>query len=82
MNPKTKNIQAQKLLCLTDLLIDTLSDLKVTTPKMIKYKADLIAFGEELFNEVADTEAILRSTYFQELTSKVDTVIRKQFQDV
>lgn len=81
MNPKQKNINIHKLYCIAQLLVENLDELKVTTPKMIKFKSDLIGLCEELNNEVADTFTVQKSTYFHEITKKIDTILRKNFDD-
>jgi len=48
---------------------------------MLKFRDDLIGFCEELNNEVADTNVIQRGTYFQELSKKIDTIIRKSYEE-
>jgi hypothetical protein len=48
---------------------------------MVKYKSDLIGLCEELNNNVADTYTIQKSTYFHELTNKIDTILRKEFNE-
>jgi len=79
MNPKKKHVQIHKLYCLSSLLLENLDTLKPTTPRMIKLKADLIDFCEELNNSVADTATIQKSTYFSEISNKIDTILRKEF---
>ena len=79
MNPKRKNIQIHKLFCLSNLMLENLDELKATTPRMIKLKADLIDFCEELNNSVANTATVQKSTYFSEISHKVDTILRKEF---
>lgn len=76
---KSKKINMHKLYCLCNLLIENLEDLEVTKPKIVKFKTDLIGFCEELNNEVADTYTIQKSTYFHEITAKIDTIMRKNF---
>lgn len=71
----------QRLVCLSWLLIETLDELNVDTIKMLKYKKDLTNFIEILNDDLADTTAIQKSTYFNDLTNKIDTVIRKNFKD-
>ena len=78
---KKKNIEMTKLYCLSQLLLESLDILKPITPKMIKYKDDLTALCEELNNVTANTYTVQKSTYFSEMTSKVDTVIRKNFEE-
>lgn len=79
MNPKRKNVQIHKLFCLSNLMLENLDELKATTPRMIKLKADLIGFCEELNNSVANTATVQKSTYFSEISHKVDTILRKEF---
>jgi hypothetical protein len=79
---KQKNMQAQKLMCLSFLLLETLDDLKVTEHKIVKYKQDLTGFIEAMSNSVADTNAIQHSTYFWELSKKIDSLIRNNFRDI
>jgi len=79
MNPKSKNQEMHKLYCLCSLLLENLDRLKPTTERMIKYQSDLIGFCEELNDVLADTATIQRSTYFQDITNKIDTIMRRQF---
>lgn len=79
MNPKRKKIAMHKLYCISSLLLENLDELKPTTPRMVKLKADLIDFCEELNNSVADTATIQKSTYFSEISNKIDTILRKEF---
>jgi len=61
------------------LLLENLDDLKVTTPRMVKLKSDLTEFCEILNNECANTYTIQKTTYFQDLTNKINTLMRKNF---
>lgn len=79
MNPKRKNILIHKLFCISNLMLENLDELNPTTPRMVKLKADLIEFCEELNNSVANTATIQKSTYFNEISNKVDTILRKEF---
>jgi hypothetical protein len=79
MTPARKNHLLHKLVVLVQLQLELLDELKSTTERMKKYQADLVGFAEELNNAICNTETIQRSTYFQELANKVDTVIRKNF---
>lgn len=67
--------------CLCTLLLECLDELKPTSSKMLKFRDDLIGFCEELNNKVADTNVIQRGTYFQELSKKIDTLIRKNYEE-
>jgi len=79
MNPKAKKIEMHKLFCLCNLLLESLDDLKPTNPMMLKFKDDLIGMCELLNNEVNDTFTIQKSTYFPELSNKIATLVRKNF---
>jgi predicted nucleic acid-binding Zn-ribbon protein len=79
MTPTRKNQLAHKLVVLVQLQLELLDELKPTTERMQKYQADLVGFSEELNNAIADTDTVQRSTYFQDLANKVDTVIRRNF---
>jgi hypothetical protein len=79
-NKKSK-ILAHKLVCLSQLLLENLDELKVTNPKMITIKNNLTDFCEELNNKLAATDAILKNTYFNDMSNKIDTIIRKNFND-
>ena len=78
---KRKSMLMHKLVVLSMLLQENLDELNPTSEKMSKYKDNLIGFTEELNNEIKDTETVQRSTYFQEISNKVDTVIRKNFDE-
>ena len=79
MNPKRKNIQMHKLYCLSQLLLEDLDELKPTTQRMISFKSNLIGLCELLNNEVSNTYSIQKSTYFSEMSHKIDTIVRKEF---
>lgn len=70
-----------KLVCLTNLLIDNLDDLKVTTEKMLSLKNTLYEFGIELNNELSNTETVQKTTYFNDISNKIDTIMRKNFDE-
>jgi len=79
MTPKNKSIKMHLFYCLMQLLLENLDDLKVSTPKMVKLKADLTEFCEILNNDCANTYTIQKTTYFQDLTNKINTLMRKSF---
>lgn len=76
---KSKGQNMHLLYCELQLVLETLDNLKVTAPRMIELKQNIIEFCELINNEVADTYTVQKSTYFQDLTNKIDTVIRKNF---
>jgi hypothetical protein len=76
---KRKDQLMHKLVCLSHLMLENLDDLQVTTPKMKKARLDLIALFEEMNNELETTDTILKTTYFNDISKKIDTIIRKNF---
>jgi hypothetical protein len=76
---KKKQINMHKFYCLMNLLLENLDELKVTNPRMIQLKADLTEMCELLNEECKDTYTIQKSTYFQDITNKINTTMRKMF---
>ncbi len=68
-----------KLVCLSHLMLENLDELNPTTEKMKKAKLDLIALFEELNNELASSDTIQKSTYFNDMSKKIDTILRINF---
>ncbi len=46
---------------------------------MKKAKLDLIALFEELNNELATSDTIQKTTYFNDMSKKIDTILRINF---
>lgn len=61
------------------LLLECLDELKVTNPRMIELKKNLIEFCELLNDECANTYTVQKTTYFQDITNKINTIMRKSF---
>lgn len=78
---KKKKVNMHKLYCLLQLVQENLDDLKVTDPKAVKLKNDIAEFCELINDEVADTYTIQKSTYFQNITAKIDTIMRVNFNE-
>lgn len=78
---KNKKQQAQKFVCLAFLIQDAIDELKPTNPKVLKFKEDITVFVELLIDEVKDTHEMQKGTYYNILSSKIDTLIRKNFVD-
>jgi hypothetical protein len=76
---KRKDQLMHKLVCLSHLMLENLDELQSTTPKMKKARLDLIALFEEMNNELSTTDTILKTTYFNDISKKIDTIIRKNF---
>ena len=79
MNPKQKSIKMHLFYCLMQLLLELLDELKVTNPRMIQLKNDLIEMCELLNNDCKNTYTIQKTTYFQGITNKINTIMRKEF---
>lgn len=79
MNPKKKQIKMHLFFCLMQLLLECLDELKVTNPRMIELKKNLIEFCELLNDECANTYTVQKTTYFQDITNKINTIMRKSF---
>lgn len=76
MSPKKQNIEVILLYALSFLYLERLDNLKPTNPKMLKFRDDIIGLLEELNKEVMDDPAIQKSTYFYDLSKKIDTLMR------
>jgi len=76
---KRKQMLCHKLVCLSHLMLENLDELNPTTEKMKKARLDLITLFEELNNELATSDTIQKTTYFNDMSKKIDTIIRKDF---
>ena len=79
MTPKNKNIKMHLFYCLMQLLLECLDELKVTKPRMLELKSNITEFCELLNEETKDTYTVQKSTYFQQITQKINTILRKEF---
>ena len=60
-------------------MLENLDELNPTTEKMKKAKFDLIALFEELNNELASSDTIQKTNYFNDMSKKIDTILRINF---
>lgn len=81
MNPKQKSIKMHLFYCLMQLLLECLDELKVTNPRMIELKNNLTEMCELLNEECKDTYTIQKTTYFSTITNKINTIMRKEFDE-
>ena len=79
MTPKQKHIKSHLFYCLMQLLLECLDELKVTNPRMIELKNNLTEMCEILNNECGNTYAVQKTTYFSNLSNKIYTLMRKEF---
>ena len=76
---KRESTLAHKMVVLSLLLQECLDELNPTTQKMIDLRNTLLQFVDELNEELQGTEAMVKHTYFQELSNKVDSIMRNNF---
>jgi len=76
---KKKAIEMHKLVVLSMLLQECLDELNPDTKRMKELRATLLQFTEELNDGLKDTFTMQKTTYFQDLSNKVDTILRKNF---
>lgn len=79
MNPKKKSELCHLLVVLSNLTLEVLDELKPITPEAILYKETLTKSCEEVNNALQGIPEVSSSTYFQDLSNKVHTVIRKNY---
>jgi hypothetical protein len=81
MNPKKEAMAYHKIAVLCTLLVDEFD--KLGPGSLLSEKAkDMIIFIEEMYTKIDMIPEIRSGTYLSELTNKVDTVIRKNFQQI
>jgi hypothetical protein len=78
---KNKAEKMHKLVVLSMLMQECLDELNPDTPRMKELRSTLLEFTEEMNDSLKDTTAIVKTTYFQDLCNRVDTVIRKNFDE-
>jgi len=81
LDNKKNRVNLHKLVCLSNLLVENLDDLKVTTERMLTLKNTLTQFVEELNDSLAETETMQKTTYFGDISNKIDTILRKNFDE-
>jgi len=79
MTPKEKNIKMHLFYCLMQLLLECLDNLKVTNPRMLELRDNMIEACELVNNECANTYTVQKTLYFQNLTNQINTMMRKCF---
>ena len=83
MNPKQLNQKAHTIAVLANLLIENLDDIQASSNEALLFKEklnDLIPFCEQIITDVYAVQQVKSSTYLTDLSTKVDTVIRKSYQ--
>jgi len=81
MTNKQKSMKLHLFYCLMQLLLETLDELKVSHPRMIELKRNLTEFCELLNKECENTFTVQKTTYFQNICNKINTILRKEFNE-
>jgi hypothetical protein len=85
MNNKKHNLSSHKIATLTYLLITELSDIKANSflAKEIIDKGKAFEDAlEPMLEAIFESKEVSKGTYLNELTYKIDTVIRKNYQRI
>lgn len=85
LNPKRKNTLSHKIAVLANLMIETLDEIEANSELAVDFKTkskELIPFCEKILDDSFSSKQIATSTYLSEVATKVDTVIRKSYQQI
>jgi hypothetical protein len=80
ISPRRFATLSHKLTVLSVLILETLDEINPNTSDYIEFKKtckDMIKFTETITESVFEVDEIRSGTYAQELSTKVDTCIRK-----
>jgi hypothetical protein len=80
LSPKRQAELSHKLVILAELMINTLDELDYSEIPLANALKIVSEKSCEILDEVYKTDSVSSSTYVTELSSKVDTVIRKNFE--
>lgn len=84
MTPKQEAQEAHKIAVLFELLADATEKLTPNSPVAIDIKKkalEIVPLANTFVDAVFSFKSISSSTYFTDLSKKVDTVIRKNFDE-
>lgn len=83
LNPKRVDMLCHKTAVLCDLLADTLEELKTNTDFSKDFISQLNKTSsscEKIISDVfAYSKGVRKSTYLQNLTNKIDTIVRHEY---
>ena len=85
MNPKREAQQSHKIAALCYLLSEALQEAGATADTALQIKQDCENLGakcEKVLDDLFKIKEVSGSTYLTELSNKVDTVIRKNYQQI
>jgi hypothetical protein len=77
MNPKKKHQLMHQLVCIKMIELEIYDQLKLTSQQMLQQ----VKFCEEFINSIAATSTIQKTTYFNDMVKKIETIIRKDFDE-
>jgi hypothetical protein len=80
ISPKRFATLSHKLTVLSTLILETLDEINPNTADYLEFKStckDMTKFTEAIAGSVFEVDEIKSGTYIQELSTKVDTCIRK-----
>jgi len=77
MNPKKKHQLMHQLVCIKMIELEIYDQLKLTSKEMLQQ----VKFCEEFIDSILDTSTVQKTTYFNDMVKKIETIIRKDFND-
>lgn len=85
MSPKESALISHRIAVLSSLLVESLEEIGATSvaSKEMKQKAnEMIPFCESMLAEVYSVKQVRTTNYINDLSNKVDTIIRKNYQQI
>lgn len=85
LNTKKDKMMAHKLAFELDSIINTLDEIKANSKVTMDIKdkaSELSILIEPFLESIYESKLIRKGTYFQDMNNKIDTIIRKNFQEI
>ena len=85
MSQKELHQKTHKIAVLAYLMSEALEEINADSAQALGFKSrcdGMIGFCETILNESFAVKTIKNTTYLQDLSNKVDTVIRKNYQQI
>lgn len=85
MNPKRHNEISHKIAVLANLMTGALDEIGASSEIALEFKDkcnELLPFCERIVSDTFTSKQIRSTTYINELSNKVDTVIRKNYKAI
>lgn len=83
MNPKKHNHITHKIAVLANLMTGALDEINANSELALDFKQkceELLPFCERIVDDTFKSKQVRNSTYMNELSNKVDTIIRKNYE--